>query len=152
MEASWLQHEQGRLSGSFSSNSGWQQLVEVSQRKFRREGSAATGLLCLWPKAPQAPNCPHKYFEILGLGFRGLGNNQLKQKLMWFASLDVGFLSENQRILEEGSEFWDSVMDWGWIESLRFELGLIRKIRVGELASKVLASGQGWCWSARGGD
>lgn len=32
----------------------------------------------------------------LGLGFCGLGNNQLKEKLMRFASLDVGLLSENQ--------------------------------------------------------
>ncbi|KAJ8433327.1 hypothetical protein Cgig2_012895 [Carnegiea gigantea] len=41
-------------------------------------------------------------------------------------------------------------MDWGSIESLRFELGVIRKIRVGELASRIPASD--WLrWKAGGG-
>ncbi|KAJ8450687.1 hypothetical protein Cgig2_021159 [Carnegiea gigantea] len=41
-------------------------------------------------------------------------------------------------------------MDWGSIESLRFELGVIRKIRVGELASRIPTSD--WLrWKAGGG-
>ena len=60
-------------------------------------------------------------------------NTELKIKAKGILSIDLGLLSENQRILEKGSKFWDSVTDWGQIESLRFELGVIRKIRVGEL-------------------